>query len=166
MLELTTNLSNESIQKIQELVQLNLDSRDGFREAAEHIDDDALAAFCTALAEERGDQAEELQRYVEINGESPRTSGSYSAALHRAWIDIRSYFSSNDIYAVLAEAERGEDYIKQAYEESLRDLGAGPMQEVLSRQFIRVRMAHDRVRDLRDRERSTSDKSSPDQFRG
>jgi uncharacterized protein (TIGR02284 family) len=63
---------------------------------------------------------------------------------------VREAFSSNNEYTVLAEAERGEDTIKQAYEAALRDHPGTAMNDVLQRQYLQVKHAHDRVRDLRD----------------
>ncbi len=53
------------------------------------------------------------------------------------------------MYAVVAEAERGEDVIKQAYENAGRDL-AGNVLGIINDQFSVIKQTHDAVRDLRD----------------
>jgi uncharacterized protein (TIGR02284 family) len=70
------------------------------------------------------------------------------------WMSIREQFSSNNLYAVLAEVERGEDQIKHAYEQALRSTAGSAMNDVLTRHYTQVKSAHDRIRDLRDEHKS------------
>jgi uncharacterized protein (TIGR02284 family) len=58
-----------------------------------------------------------------------------------------------DDYAIVAEAERGEDVAKAAYENALKETLPGTAQAVVQRQAAQVRQAHDAVRDIRDREK-------------
>ena len=149
-LESKTDLKADTIEHLQDLIQLNIDSRDGFRHAAENIEDMTLATLFQALSVQREEQATELARYVEWNHEQPRRNGSYAAALHRSWMSIRESLSGHSLYAVLAEAERGEDQIKSAYEEALRETAGSAMNDVLTQQYSQIKAAHDRIRDLRD----------------
>lgn len=152
-LETKANLKPETISKLQELIQINVDSRDGFRHAAEATDDMTLSTLFQSLGHQREEQANELARFVEWNHEKPQRSGSFAAALHRSWMTIRETLSSDDLYAVLAEAERGEDQIKNAYEETLRETAGSAVNDVLSQHMAQVKAAHDRIRDLRDEHR-------------
>lgn len=152
--ETKTQLSDSTLRTLQQLIQINIDSRDGFRFAAENIDDMTLSTLFDSLSHQREEQANELSRFVSWNAERPNREGSYAAALHRSWISIRETFSPSNTYAVLAEAERGEDQIKQAYEDGLRDTAGSAMNDVLTRQFANVKAAHDRIRDLRDEYKS------------
>ena len=149
-LETKFNLREETIEKLQKLIRYNIDSHDGFREAAEEIESPQLASLFRDLAQERSALATELQSYVEWNEEEAEDEGSISAAVHRLWIDVRSQFTGGDSYAILAEAERGEDYIKEAYEDVLKDIPGNALNDVLQKQYARVKAAHDRIRDLRD----------------
>jgi len=58
--------------------------------------------------------------------------------------------SGGDAYAVLAEAERGEDQIKHAYEDVLQETAGSAMNDVLQSQYAIVKAGHDKIRDLRD----------------
>ena len=149
-LETQVTLGDETLDTLQDLVQINIDSRDGFREAAGQITDAALATYFRELAEQRAHQAEELQTYVELNNERPVKDGSFLAAVHRSWLSIRDSLTGSDVHAVLAEAERGEDAIKQAYEDGLKNTAGSAINDVLQAQYVQVKAAHDRVRDLRD----------------
>jgi uncharacterized protein (TIGR02284 family) len=64
-------------------------------------------------------------------------------------MDLRSALGGGD-HAILSEAERGEDHIKEKYEEALADLGACTCTTILRSQYEGIRAAHDKVRDLRD----------------
>jgi uncharacterized protein (TIGR02284 family) len=143
-------LSASTVSQLQDLIQANIDSRDGFRQAALALEDLTLRSAFEQLADDRDMQADELARFVVWNGEIPRREGSVSAAVHRTWMSIREMLSSDDRYAMLCEAERGEDAIKAAYEGALRETVGSAMDDVLQRHYAAVKSSHDRIRDLRD----------------
>ncbi|QEG24852.1 PA2169 family four-helix-bundle protein [Mariniblastus fucicola] len=149
-LETKTNLDESTVSGIQKLIRYNIDSANGFREAAEDIETDSIASLFRDLAVERKDLAAELQTHVQFNGENPVDSGSAMAAVHRAWINVRGMLNGGAAHPILCEAEKGEDYIKAAYEDVLKDTAGSAMNDVLTQQYAKVKAGHDRVRDLRD----------------
>lgn len=151
----TTSLPARSIDYLQQLIQLNIDSRDGFREAAANLQSDKggyLFNLFSKIAREREAQARELQSLVMSADELPAQTGSLTAAMHRSWMDLREALGGGE-QALLDESERGEDHIKSRYETAIADLGACPCTMVLRRHYAAIRAAHDEVRDLRDRRR-------------
>jgi len=149
-LETKHNLNQETIEKLQTLIRANIDSFEGFEESASLIADENIKQVFAELAVERTAMAVELQQFVEYNGEESVDSGSFAASVHRAWMNVRSAVSSNDSATVLSEAERGEDHIKEAYEDVLKDTAGSAMNDVLQQQYAKVKAGHDRIRDLRD----------------
>jgi uncharacterized protein (TIGR02284 family) len=149
-METKIDLNEKTVEGIQTLIRYNIDSYDGFREAAEEISDENLATTFRTLAAERSELATELQNYVQINSEAPVDEGSAMAAVHRAWINVRSKLNGGSAYPVLCEAEKGEDYIKAAYEDTLKETAGSAMNDVLTKQYAQVKAGHDRIRDLRD----------------
>lgn len=147
--ETKLNLSNETISALQDLIQVNLDSRDGFRHASESLQEVAVSNMFLQLAEDRDRQAFELQALVNNNGETPTHDGSYAAAAHRTWMDLRTALGGG-LQAVLQEAERGEDHIKAEYEKMLKGNPGSAVSDVLHRQYAAVKASHDRIRDMRD----------------
>lgn len=118
------NLPERSISYLQELIGLNIDSRDGFRDAASNLKKDESSYLFTLfnnIADARDQQARELQGLVSCNAEEPAKSGSIAAAVHRTWMDLRASLGGGE-QAILDEAERGEDHIKEKYEAALKDL--------------------------------------------
>lgn len=148
--ETTTTMTPETVEHLQNLIRMNIDSRDGFREAAEKIDDPALAKAFREIATERAAQASDLQHYVVLNEGTPQREGSTAAALHRTWIKVREALAGSTRHAVLAECERGEDHIKAAYETALKAVPGNPINDLLLKQYSAVKRTHDAVRDLRD----------------
>lgn len=149
-LETRDNLSEKTIDKLQTLIRYNIDAYDGFQKSAQEIQNPHLAGLFRDLAQERSAMATELQEYVEWNNEKAEDDGSVQASVHRIWIGIRGSLSDDDSYAILSEVERGEDYIKQAYEEVLKEIPGNALNDVVQQQYSRVKSAHDRIRDLRD----------------
>lgn len=147
--ETKLSLSQDTIEKLQELIQVNIDSRDGFNEAAAQLDDMTISSMFRQLSTERDEQAAELRTIVAANREAPQETGSMAAAAHRMLIDIRAALGGG-IPVILSEAERGEDWIKGKYEEILKDTAGSAMSDVLHRHYAAVKAAHDRIRDLRD----------------
>lgn len=144
-----TSLDKQTIATLQDLIQINVDARAGLAEAAEKVSDVTLSATFEQIALERQDHIAELRTLVTANAEKPDSSGSVAAAAHRAWMDLRAALGGGP-QAILSEAERGEDHIVAKYESALDAAGAGPVADVLRRQFVSVKKAHDRIRDLRD----------------
>lgn len=149
-LETKYDLNEETIEQLQTLIRYNIDAYDGFRKSAEEIKNPHLASLFRDLAQERSAMATELQEYVEWNNERAEDEGSARAAVHRSWIEVRGKLSGGDPYTILAEAERGEDYIKDAYEDFLKNNPGTALNDVVQQQYSRVKSAHDRIRDLRD----------------
>lgn len=162
-LETKTNLNDKTIEMVQKLIRINIDSRDGFKEVADKTDDAPLKAMFEEFAEQRDSHVNELQTLIHANCEEPRDTGSYAAAAHRTLIDIRAALGGGT-HVMLIEAERGEDQIKEAYEDALKDNPATAVSDVLHRQYEAVKSAHDRIRDLRDlhKDNDGEDKSDSD----
>ncbi len=144
-------LSDTTLSKLRELRRLCVDSSKGFEECAELTESAGLKSLFLSIADERRGMDAELERQIEWNDEHEEEDGSYIAAMHRAWIKIRDAMSGDheDRY-ILSEAERGEDSIKEAYEEALKDAVGSPIHSLLASQYLKVKDAHDRVRDMRD----------------
>lgn len=144
-------LKEKTVDRLQKLIRYNIDACNGFNEAADKIDHEAVATLFRRLGEERRRQAEELKQFVTVaSDEKPEDSGSATAAMHRAWIDLRAALNGGDPYVILIEAERGEDAIKGEYEDVLEETAGTPVNDVLLRQYMQVKRAHDSVRELRD----------------
>lgn len=149
-METASHLRDETIECLQDLIQINIDSSRGYRAAADEIENPRIASLFRECATERQAFSEELKRYVQMNAVEPKDSGSIQGTLHRWWLEIRGTVQGGDEHAVLAEAERGEDAIKHRYEDAMRQIAGSPVGNVLMQQYESVKRRHDQVRDMRD----------------
>ncbi len=140
-----------TISTINSVIETLKDGQEGFRQAAEAAKDRQLKSLFSELSLQRSKFAGELQNEAIRLGEpKPEDSSSTAGALHRAWINLKSAITSADDHAILAECERGEDSAVKEYKEAMEEDLAGPVRDIISRQYTEVKAAHDRVRDLRD----------------
>lgn len=152
MLETKANLNEETVEALQDLIEINLDSVAGFQQAADSIDHQGLQTLFRKVASERQMHADELKGFVRYNREEPEDSGSVAGAAHRQWLNLRAAINGGDPKVVLIEAERGEDAIKEKYEDLIKKTAGSAMNDVLLRQYAEVKRHHDLVRDLRDQQ--------------
>lgn len=154
----TANMSDETVEKLSELIQINRDSVEGFETAIEAADGDAkvISLFESVKAERQG-FASELAGFVQLNDGDDEPGGSLKGMAHRWWIKAHAAFASDDALAVLKDAEAGEDEIKEKYEDVIKETAGSPVNDVLLRQYAVVKKGHDRVRDLRDQYKAKKD---------
>lgn len=144
------------VETLNNLIQSNKDAEEGFKTAADGVDDDQLNALFQELSSQRAHFARELQDVVKQYGEEPEEDGSITGSLQRGWLNIKTAVTGNDNEAVLNEAERSEDYAKDAYKDAMEKDLPQNVSEIVSRQYHLVKSAHDRVKALRDRARAAS----------
>jgi uncharacterized protein (TIGR02284 family) len=89
-------------------------------------------------------------------GGDPENSGSFTGALHRGWINIKSVVTGQDDTAILNECERGEDVAKNAYKEALEKNLPANVASTVQTQYTAVQAAHDQVKALRDSSSNTT----------
>ena len=142
----------ETISTINDLIETLKDGQEGFRQAAEGVEDPELKSLFNEFSLQRSRFAGELQSQAVGLGESkPEDSGSAAGAMHRAWINLKSAIAKHDDHAILAECERGEDSAIKEYLEAMKEENlAGPVRDIISRQYAEVQNAHDRIKQLRD----------------
>ena len=101
-------------------------------------------------ADERDEVVMELQAKVRALGVEPATSGTVLAGAHRAFLDIKDALTNSDDKAIIAEIERGEDYIKHKYEEAMRDADLSPACRTgIEQCYSSIKIGHDQMRDLK-----------------
>jgi uncharacterized protein (TIGR02284 family) len=138
---------------LNELIELNNDRIAGFEKALADINDenvDLKELFQEYAAQSRR-FTQELTALVAARAGEPETGNTVAGTLHRAWIDVKALFGGSDRASILAEAERGEDAIKKAYETTLSEGGLmADSLETVSEQARSIQKAHDTIKALRD----------------
>lgn len=144
------NMSDETVDKLSELIQINKDSVAGFKTAIDAADDPQLTKAFHTILSERANFADELQGYVRRNDGDAEPGKSFKGTAHRWWLKAHAALSPDEAVAVLKDAEAGEDEIKAKYEEVIKDTAGSPVNDVLLKQYAVVKKGHDLIRDLRD----------------
>lgn len=145
--------NDNAISILNNLIETCKDGELGFKTAAEGLTSAEIKGKFIEYSRQRAEMARQLQSEVRTLGGDPEKSGSVGGSLHRGWLDIKSVITGKDDHAIVAEAERGEDVAKSAYEAALKETLPGTALTVVQQQAAKVRQAHDNVRDIRDREK-------------
>lgn len=143
------NDRSHDIHVLNSLIETTLDSSDGYREAATHAKNPMIADLFKRWSVERSRAVTELRATVQQLGGTPEDDGTVLASAHRLFLDLRSHMSKND-QGVVEEIERGEDHIKNKFEDALKDekLGAEARATVQA-VYASVRAGHDEMRELK-----------------
>lgn len=142
--------NEDTISTLNNLIETCKDGQEGFKQAAEGVDNSETKSLFYELGQQRTKFVGELQSLVRELGGDPENSGSVTGAIHRGWINIKSAVTGQDQGSILNEAERGEDVAKAAYEKALKEDLPANVRSTVEQQAKEVKAAHDRVRDLRD----------------
>ena len=141
-------LKPKTIASIRELVEINIDSYNGFTHAATVTNDSLLRDEFSDLAQQRIRQAVELNQLIVPSYGQRIWEGSIAGRIHRAIMDWKDKFGEGP-NTLLSEVERGEVYIKAKYESVLSHVTQEEVVDVLHRHYETVKEAYDRIREVR-----------------
>ena len=112
---------SEILDQLNKLLTRNHDAEKGYQEAAENVKDNELKTLFLAQSRQRSEFAQEIEREIRTLGGEPDNSTSLASNLHRAWINIKSTFASNDDKATVQECHRGDQEALDNYNEVLQE---------------------------------------------
>ncbi|UYQ94992.1 PA2169 family four-helix-bundle protein [Chitinophaga horti] len=147
------SITSKTIGTLNDLIELNNDRIAGFEKAMSDINQENvdLKELFQKFAADSRKFSQELTAIVATQGGEPETGNSASGTLHRVWIDVKAIFGGSDRKSILAEAERGEDAIKKAYQDALIDGElSGNALETVREQSTAITAGHDAIKALRD----------------
>ncbi|WP_295471237.1 PA2169 family four-helix-bundle protein [uncultured Pseudomonas sp.] len=152
-----TDINKESINLLNDLIEVSKDGQKGFETSAEDLKNPEIKRFFQAHAADCATAVRELQAEVGALGGDPETSSSLSGTLHRAWVDLKSLVTGKSDEAILNEVERGEDNALKNYREALakaqeKALPANVV-SLIQKQLEGTQRNHDQVKALRDQVR-------------
>ncbi len=145
-----TPSNNDIISTVNGLIETCKDGQKGYKQAAEGVQNSDLKTLFYEYDQQRSQFAGELQMLVRELGGDPENSGSFTGALHRGWIDIKSIVTGKDEGAILNECERGEDVAKNTYKQALELPLPANVANFVQTQYTAVQAAHDKIKALRD----------------
>jgi uncharacterized protein (TIGR02284 family) len=133
---------------LNELLETLRDGEQGFKTAAEAVDDAEIKRLFLSLGGQRAEFASELEAELLRLGHEPAEHGHAAGAMHRGWINLRSAIAGKDEGPIVSEAERGEDFAVKKFRETLQRGLPAEVQTIVERQYIQIQDAHDHVRSL------------------
>lgn len=134
------------------LIEKNEDAIKGYDKAAEHADSSRLVQYFQKKLRERQEFLTELRNDIRNhNVTNSNNDGSTQGALHRGWMDVKAFFSTNDDEAMLEEAIKGDEAAVEEYEETLKE-NELPMStaNILRRQVATIRKDLTEINSLED----------------
>jgi uncharacterized protein (TIGR02284 family) len=118
--------TKEMAEQLNELLEKNYDSEKGFKNAAEDVKNSRLKSYFEQKAQQRYDFGHELKSEIRNLGEDPDKGTSFKGDAHRAWMDLKTAFSSDNEEAVLEEAIRGEKVAVEDYNKIINNAELPP----------------------------------------
>ena len=141
--------SAQDICILNDLLEVTRDSVAGYIEAAEDASNSEFQQIFRQRAEDRQHIVKHFEEKIRSLGGTPDKKGSLLAAAHRVFLNLREKVSSGDD-ALVAEVERGEDFIKSKYEAALKDGQLSPLvRDDVRTAFGSVWSGHEEARALK-----------------
>ncbi|RUT69341.1 PA2169 family four-helix-bundle protein [Flavobacterium cupreum] len=136
----TDETTKEAVHTLEGLISILEDGKLGYTNAAEHVDSPAIKTDFLEYARERALFIVEIQDEINKLGKSTDTAGGGPlGAIHRAWIDIKSSFTSGDTEAIINACVTGEEAAIEKYKSALEknELGASQV-AIVSKQLNNI----------------------------
>jgi len=137
--------------KLNDLLEKTYDAEKGFKKAAENTDNTSLKGYFEHKAQERYDFGHELKTEIKSFGQEVGKGDSVTAKAHRAWMDVKALFSSDNDEAMLEEAIRGEKAATEEYADVLNETALPPSTaQILTKQRHAIEVGLNKIKRLED----------------
>jgi uncharacterized protein (TIGR02284 family) len=149
-------------QAVHNVISTCRDAEQGFRGAAQAVNEPAIKEIFQQYSAQRAQFAVELQGAVKALGFEPTDPQGHGGMLHASWISLKSMVTGHDVHGILVEAERAEDWSLKTYRTALGTTLPPEIGSIIQKQFEEVQAAHDRIKVLRESTEPPHDEPSKD----
>lgn len=119
-------MSNNDIQILNSVTKTLIDSCQGYQTCIDVSDDSyTLRSEFQRRQNERQNLINDFQDVVRTLGGEPRTEGSATGAVHRAFTRFSSFFRDDEAAAISA-LDDGEEFLAEKIEDKLEDCDMSP----------------------------------------
>jgi uncharacterized protein (TIGR02284 family) len=146
-----TNQHENVVKTLTGLMELCADGNRGYKNAADHIENDEIKTILYRLSQQRALFEAELKAEIRnLGGKADdsgpdETDGTILGNLHRRWMDIKEKFTSKDYEAILEECRKGDKAAYEAYEEALKENVPQYIKEILTNQHHLIKGAYNQL---------------------
>lgn len=112
----------EQVSELNDIIAKSYDAEKGYKEAAENVEDPELKKIFSEYSRQRYNFGHEIKEEIRKLGGEVDKGDTIAAKVHRAWMDLRSAFTSDEESAVIKEAIRGEKNALKNYEDALEEM--------------------------------------------
>lgn len=109
------------LEEFEEVLEKNRDAQKGFAKAAENAKHPGLKSWFQRKSLERIEFNRDLEREILSAYPNFDVDGSFAGTIHRAWMDVKAFFSTDNDESMLEEAIRGERAALDEYDDLLEE---------------------------------------------
>ena len=133
---------SEVIEELNDVLERNYDSVEGYRKAAENANSNQLMGWFNEQVIARKKHIDELTAEVRRLGGDPKDSGTVEGTLHRAWIDFKTALSFEEDEDIVEACITGEKKCIEEYDDLLEERNVpAETRAILTRQKADVQRA-------------------------
>jgi uncharacterized protein (TIGR02284 family) len=133
---------------LNQLIQICKDGEAGFASAAVAVEESALRQLFQSLSQQRSEFAAELELEVRRMAQDPVQSGHASAAVHRAWLDIKAGIVGRSDRQAISQLARAQDRSISAYQKALDSPLPQDLRLIVDRQLAQMTEAREQLGSL------------------
>jgi uncharacterized protein (TIGR02284 family) len=111
----STSPNDDAIHILERLLVACQDGVEGYRRAADDVEDSSVRRFLAHASAEREEVASVLTNELVALGHKPTHHGSIPGAVHRRWLDALAVLERRATPAILRECQRGEHETLSAF---------------------------------------------------
>lgn len=142
MVETIANLEPRTLGALSQLAVALRDSQVGLTDAAATVSRKDVVQLLYRLAGERADMEQELSHLLAVNSQPLPDDTSWLGELRTIWMRIRTAIAQNQEAAALAEVAQSEAIIVDRYRRLMAETSGNAVNDVLLRQFAKLRDGH------------------------
>ena len=141
---------SHEISTLNSLIATTIDSVTGYEDSAQNIDNERFREIFRQRAKERQDVVGQLRAEVQRLGGDPKEQGSLLGKTHQRFEDLKAAITGRDEESIVNEVERGEDYLKEKWQDALQGGKLhGPTHELIERCYQSIKAGHDQMSALK-----------------
>lgn len=124
------------VDRLNSLLEYLHDSSQCFEECAKQTSEKHFKKIFEELSQARKNYITDLSTQIKKLHCAPADSGHFIATTHRFYMNVRNFFTSDDVHEIAHEIKDAEQILLDQYQEALRDLTLPPhMQQLLHKQM-------------------------------